>query len=169
VEARFDGGTISSEGGGILLRAVEKRVGILERFVACFTDHRDPTRIEHTVFELVSQRVFGLALGYEDLVDHDDLRHDPLLGVMVGRVDAAERPLAGKSTLNRLELTRAEATSSERYKKIVMDGDAVDRTLVDIFLAAHERPPHRIILDLDATDDPLHGKQEVYRPRFRGQ
>lgn len=160
VEARFDGGTISSDGGGVLLRAVENHVGVLDRFGRCFTDHRDPDRVEHSVLELVSQRVFGLALGYEDLVDHDELRHDPLLGVLVGRRDAGERALAGKSTLNRLELTLPGATSAERYKKIVLDEEAVDEMLVDVFLAAHDRPPPRIILDLDATDDPLHGRQE---------
>ncbi len=160
VEARFDGGTITSDGGALLLSATERRTSILRRFASCFTDHRDPARISHTAEELVSQRVYGLALGYEDLVDHDEWRHDPLVGVMLGRSEPGRRPLAGKSTLNRLELTPADATAAARYKKIVLGEDAVDRLLVDVFLEAHEAPPKEIILDLDATDDPLHGHQE---------
>jgi hypothetical protein len=170
VVARFDGGDITSDGGALLLREVESRTRILEQFADCFQDHRNPRLIEHSVKELVSQRVLGLALGYEDLNDHDDLRFDPLLAVAVGKEDpkgerrARQRDrgkaLAGKSTLNRLELTRADATSQERYKKIVMDGDAVDEVLIKVFLQAHSEPPEEIELDLDATDDPLHGKQE---------
>ncbi len=170
VIARFDGGDITSDGGALLLREVENRTRILEQFAGCFQDHRNPRLIEHTVKDLVSQRVLGLALGYEDLNDHDDLRFDPLLAVAVGKADpkgerrARQRDrgkaLAGKSTLNRLELTRADATSQERYKKIVMDGDAVDEVLIKVFLQAHSEPPEEIELDLDATDDPLHGNQE---------
>ncbi len=170
VVARFDGGHISSDGGGVLLGEVERRTGILRQFTGCFTDHRDPERVEHTVAELVAQRVYGLALGYEDLNDHDDLRRDPLLATLVGKAEPTgsdrmrERDvghaLAGKSTLNRLELTTPEAGPQSRYKKIVIDGAAVDRLLVDVFLQAHRRAPERLILDLDATDDPLHGKQE---------
>jgi len=170
VRAGFDGGTITSDAGGLLLREVEKRTGIIGRFAACFTDHRDAKRIEHGVRELVAQRVYGLALGYEDLNDHDQLRQDPLLAVLVEKEDptgesrARERDrgkaLAGKSTLNRLELTQAVVEEEERYKKIVLDEAAVDRTLVEIFLEAHEKAPAEIVLDLDATDDPLHGKQE---------
>lgn len=160
VEACFDGGAITSDGGALLLSATERRTSILRRFAGCFTDHRDPARVSHTTTELVSQRVFGLALGYEDLVDHDDWRHDPLLGVLLGRRDPGDRPLAGKSTLNRLELTPADATAADRYKKVVLDEGAVDRLLVDVFLEAHDAPPEEIIIDLDATDDPLHGQQE---------
>lgn len=170
IVARFDGGSITSDGGGLLLREVERRTGILRQFAACFTDHRDAGQIEHTVEELISQRVYGLALGYEDLNDHDELRRDPLLATLVGKADPLGRDrtrlrdrgaaLAGKSTLNRLELTRPETATSSRYKKIVLDGDAVDRLLVDAFVQAHHRTPKRIVLDLDATDDPLHGRQE---------
>jgi hypothetical protein len=170
VRAGFDGGTISSDAGGLLLREVEKRTGIVERFAACFTDHRDAERIEHGVRELVAQRVYGLALGYEDLNDHDQLRQDPLLAVLVEKEDptgesrARERDrgkaLAGKSTLNRLELTGAEVSEDERYKKIALDEAAVDRMLVEVFLQAHREAPPEIILDLDCTDDPLHGEQE---------
>jgi len=160
VRAQFDGGAISSDGGGLLLREVEKRVGIIGQFTACFTDHRRGERIEHRLEELVAQRVYGLALGYEDLNDHEELRHDPLLAVLVEKGDASRERLAGKSTLNRLELTAAQVAAQERYKKIVLDHGAVDRLLVDLFLQAHEQAPEQIVLDLDATDDPLHGNQE---------
>jgi hypothetical protein len=170
VRADFEGGTITSDGGGLLLREVEKRTGIVERFAGCFRDHRDPDRIEHTVRELVGQRVYGLALGYEDLNDHDQLRRDPMLAVMAEKKDprgesrVRERDqgkaLAGKSTLNRLELTKADASEKERYKKIVIDEEAVDRLLIQLFLESYAEPPREIVLDLDATDDPLYGKQE---------
>jgi len=170
VVGRFDGGAITSDGGGLLLREVEKRTGIIAQFAACFTDHRNPERIEHTVKELVAQRVYALALGYEDLNDHDPLRHDPLLAVLAEKADpsgesrARERDqgkaLAGKSTLNRLELTGEVVSEEERYKKIVMDQEAVDRMLVEVFLQAHRDAPQEIVLDLDATDDPVHGNQE---------
>jgi hypothetical protein len=168
VVARFDGGVITSDGGGVLLREVEKRTGIARQFAACFTDHRDPDLIEHPVQDLVAQRVYALALGYEDLNDHDELRRDPLLATLVGKADPtgrtrarardAGKALAGKSTLNRLELTTQQADS--RYKKIVLHEDRVDRLLVDLFLQGHTQAPRQIILDLDATDDPLYGKQE---------
>jgi hypothetical protein len=160
IRAQFDGGAISSDGGGLLLREVDKRTGIIRKFAACFTDYRDPERIEHRLEELVAQRVYGLALGYEDLNDHDQLRNDPLLAVLVEKSDPSQEVLAGKSTLNRLELTPATATAEARYKKIVLDHGAVDRLLVDLFLEAHGEAPQQIILDLDATDDPLYGKQE---------
>ncbi len=160
IRAQFDGGAITSDGGGLLLREVEKRIRILRQFAACFTDYRNPDLIEHPVEEMVAQRVYGLALGYEDLNDHEELRNDPLLAVLVEKADRGSPVLAGKSTLNRLELTQETASRKERYKKIVLDHGAVDRLLVDIFLAAQREEPKEIILDLDATDDPLHGKQE---------
>jgi hypothetical protein len=160
IRAQFDGGAITTEGGGLLLREVEKRIGIVRQFAACFRDYRDPDRIEHTLEELVAQRVYGLALGYEDLNDHEELRKDPLLAVLVEKSDPGEELLAGKSTLNRLELTSATASAKTRYKKIVADHAAVDGLFVDVFLAAHPQAPQQIILDLDATDDPLHGNQE---------
>jgi hypothetical protein len=160
IRAQFDGGAITSDGGGLLLREVEKRVGILHQFATCFTDYRNPDLIDHPVKELVAQRVYGLALGYEDLNDHDELRNDPLLAVLVEKEDPDKEALAGKSTLNRLELTGETASRKERYKKIVLDHGAVDRLLVEVFLQAHQEAPKEIILDLDATDDPLHGKQE---------
>jgi len=168
--ADFSGGDISSDGGGLHLREVEKRTGILERFARCFTDHRDQKRIEHSVLSLVSQRIMGLALGYEDLNDHDILAGDKLLAVLVGKNDPTGsdrkceqdkgKPLAGKSTLNRLELTPAHADSTHAYKKISIDTDAVDDLLVDVFLESSTDVPEQIILDVDATDDPLHGNQE---------
>jgi len=160
IRAQFDGGAITSEGGGLLLREVEKRVGIVRRFAGCFRDYRKADLIDHTVEELVAQRVYGLALGYEDLNDHEELRKDPLLAVLVEKCHPEEELLAGKSTLNRLELTPQAANAKARYKKIVADHAAVDRLLVDVFLAAHAQAPEQIILDLDATDDPLHGNQE---------
>jgi hypothetical protein len=170
VTGSFDGGYISSDGGGLLLRETERLVGVIRQFAGCFTDYRKPELIEHTVEELVGQRVYGLAHGYEDLNDHDRLRHDPLLAVLVGKSDPSghsrENPrdrgkaLAGKSTLNRLELTPADAGPAQRYKKIVINEDAVEQLFVDVFLQAHRQAPRRIVLDLDATDDPLHGNQE---------
>lgn len=169
VVGRFDGGTISSDGGGVLLREVEARTGILRQFAACFTDHRDADLIEHTVEELVAQRVYGLALGYEDLLDHDDLRHDPLLAALVGKDDPTGqdrsrdrdrgKPLAGKSTLNRLELTPAGASPDSRYKKIVGHLDRIEAFLVNVFLQAYTTAPQRIVIDLDTTFAPLHGHQ----------
>ena len=159
IRAQFDGGAITSDGGGLLLREVEKRIGILHQFAACFTDYRNPDLIEHPVKQLVAQRVYGLALGYEDLNDHEELRNDPLLAVLVEKEGPGSQVLAGKSTLNRLELTKETASRKERYKKIVLDHGAVDRLLVEVFLQAHREEPKEIILDLDATDDPLHGKQ----------
>jgi hypothetical protein len=170
VVGRFDGGQITSDGGGLLLREVERRTRILERFASCFTDHRSQERVEHQVSELVAQRVYGLALGYEDLNDHDQLRADPLMAVLAGKRDpeggdrrsAQDRgkALAGKSTLNRWELTKANANQRERYAKIVMKPEAIDDLLVDVFVEAHAASPEQIVLDLDATDDPLYGKQE---------
>ena len=170
VIGRFDGGRITSDGGGLLLREVDQRIGLLDRLAACFTDHRNPESIEHSVRDLVAQRVYGLALGYEDLNDHDDLRKDSTLALLVGKRDlTGERrvreqdrgnPLAASSTLNRLELGTPESASSDRYKRIAADNEAMDRLLVDLFLESYRKPPRKIWLDLDATDDPLHGQQE---------
>lgn len=169
VVARFDGGDITSDSGVMLLRAADDRVQLLEGFAACFQDFRDPTRIEHTVEEMARQRVYGLALGYEDLVDHDDLRRDPLLASVVGKRDPKGMKrrrrdrghgLAGSRTLNRLELSKPDGAARDRYRRIALDGDAVDELLVKVFLEAHRRAPRRIVLDLDATDDIVHGKQE---------
>ncbi|HZD92894.1 MAG TPA: IS1380 family transposase, partial [Candidatus Sulfotelmatobacter sp.] len=133
---------------------------MVRQFAACFRDYRNVDLIEHTVEELVAQRIYGLALGYEDLNDHEELRKDPLLAVLVEKCDPDREWLAGKSTLNRLELTPSTASAKARYKKIVADHAAVDRLFVEVFLAAHPQAPAQIILDLDATDDPLHGNQE---------
>lgn len=159
VVARFDGGALTSDGGAVLLREVERATGILGQFAGCFRDYRDPARTTHAVAALVRQRVYGLALGYEDLNDHDALRHDPLFAVLA-EADDLTAALAGKSTLNRLELSGATVAEAERYKKIAVDHAAVDRLLVDLFIQAHPTPPAEIVLDLDATDDPVHGAQE---------
>ena len=160
VVASFDGGTMTSDAGGLLLGAADRALGLVERFAACFTDRRRPELIEHAVRTLVGQRVFGMALGYEDLNDHDRLRHDPVMAVLAGKLAARRSdcaPVAGKSTLNRLELSRPQATP---YHKISHDPAAIEGLLVDLFVAAHSRAPRQIVLDLDATDDPLHGEQE---------
>lgn len=160
VEAAFDGGLVTSDTGSLLLGATDRAIGMMDRFAACFDDERRQDLIEHEVATLVSQRVFAIALGYEDLNDHDELRHDPMMAVLAGKLAARREdcaPVAGKSTLNRLELSRLEPT---RYHKISHNPVAIRHLLVDVFLEAHKRAPKQIILDLDATDDPLHGEQE---------
>ena len=171
VVGKFDGGKITSDGGSLLLREVEQRTGIIEQFSKCFTDYRNPVLTEHSVKELIAQRVYALALGYEDLNDHDELRTDPTLAVLVGKDDPEGKhrlrerdrgmALAGKSTLNRLELGKPGTVPSKgSYKKIIINPERVDKFFVDVFLQAYKIPPRQIVLDLDATDDPLHGNQE---------
>ena len=161
--AEFDGGRVTSDAGALLLGVTDRAIRLVDRFAACFRDGRHPAFVTHRVRSLVGQRIFGLALGYEDLVDHDDLRHDPVLGALLGRFkpdDAAPAPLAGKSTLNRLEHAPADAAGG-RYHKIGHDAAAIETVFVDLFLDAFRaKPPREIILDLDATDDPIHGHQE---------
>ncbi|HVP99500.1 MAG TPA: IS1380 family transposase [Roseiarcus sp.] len=166
VVAEFDGGALTSDAGGLLLGSADRTLDLVRRLSGCFRDARDPRFVEHSVATLIGQRVFGIALGYEDLNDHDELRHDPLMAVLAGKLKARREdcaPVAGKSTLNRLELSREVAT---RYHKISHDPAAIEALFVDLFLKAHARastraqPPRQIILDLDATDDPLHGHQE---------
>jgi hypothetical protein len=160
VEAAFDAGLVTSDAGGLLLGAADRAIDLVDRFAACFRDHRRQDLIEHAVTTLIGQRVFGIALGYEDLNDHDQLRHDPVLAVLAGKLSSTREtcaPVAGKSTLNRLELSREEPT---RYHKIAYDEAAIEALPVTLFLEAQQRPPRQIILDLDATDDPLHGHQE---------
>jgi len=161
VVAGFDGGTVSSDGGALLLKRADEAIHLVERLAGCFRDGRDQGAVEHSVRTLIGQRVFGMALGYEDLNDHDELRHDPVMGTLIGKLEARRKdcaPLAGKSTLNRLELHPLEGMS--RYHKIRPDGVAIERLFVDLFLDAHRAAPTEIVLDLDATDDPLHGHQE---------
>jgi hypothetical protein len=160
VVAAFDGGAITSDAGALLLGAADRAIKLTERFAACFHDERRQDLIEHEVVTLLAQRVFGIALGYEDLNDHDELRHDPMMAVLAGKLEARRddcAPVAGKSTLNRLELSRLEPT---RYHKISHNPIAIEQLMVDLLLEAHERPPQEIVLDLDATDDPVHGEQE---------
>src|SRR5258707_634561 len=157
VVARFDGGTITTDGGGLLLRETDQRLNLLSRLAECFLDARSPLLVEHTVEQLVSQRIYGLALGYEDLNDHEQLRQDPLLRVLAGKSDVEDSPLAGKSTLNRLELSDG---TPNRYKKITFWKDGIDELLVKVFLESHAAAPEEIVLDVDATDLPLHGEQE---------
>jgi hypothetical protein len=154
--ARFDGGTISSDGGAFLLRQTDKRLNLLPRLAGCFLDGRDPNLVEHSIEEMLAQRIYGLALGYEDISDHEQLRNDPVFGILAGRAELNE-PLAGKSTLNRMELGTG---INSRYKKITFWKEAVDELLVKVFLEAHPGAPSEIVLDVDTTDLPLHGKQE---------
>jgi hypothetical protein len=154
--ARFDGGTISSDGGAFLLRQTDKRLNLLPRLAECFLDGRNQQLIEHSILEMLSQRVYGLALGYEDINDHEQLRKDPVFGILAGGEEVNE-PLAGKSTLNRMELGTG---TKERYKKITFWKEALDELLVKVFLESHEEVPSQIVLDVDTTDLPLHGKQE---------
>ena len=170
VTVKFDGGHLTSDGGGVLLREVDRRIGLLERLAHCFRDHRNQAAVEHPVRDLLAQRIYALALGYEDLNDHDSLRADPLLALLVGKADVTGqnrsrrrdkgRPLASAAALNRLELSRPEEAAADRYKRIGADTARLDRLLWDLYLEAHDRAPQQIVLDLDATDDPLHGKQE---------
>ncbi len=157
VVASFDGGVMSSDGGAPLLRQVDRRLRLVDRLAGCFRDERDPLRVKHRLGEMLAQRVYAIALGYEDLNDHEQLRHDPLLGVLVNKRAAGEAPLAGKSTLNRLELS---AGNSNRYQKIHYRRRAIDALLVDLFIEAHVRAPEEIVIDLDTTDLALHGHQE---------
>ncbi|MBW7909618.1 MAG: IS1380 family transposase [Kiritimatiellae bacterium] len=170
VVASFDGGHLSSDGGALLLGELDRRLGVTAALSHCFSDHRDPDLIEHSVVELTRQRVFGLALGYEDLNDHNDLLREPLLALVLGKTDplgqtrrrASDqgKALASSSTLNRFELTPADANASHRYKKIVYHPQRIQALLVDLFLDSLGHAPDEIILDFDATDDPVHGNQE---------
>ncbi len=163
----------------LLLREVDRRLNLTERLAACFTDHRQPDLVEHTVPQLVAQRLYGLALGYEDRNDHDQLRADPLLAVLIGKAEPKGtdrrraqdqgKAGAGKSTLNRLELTPEKADAKARYKKIVYRQQPLDELLTDLFLEAHTEPPARIVLDPDATDDPVHGNTICRWPWRRGR
>jgi len=160
VVASFDGGAITSDAGALLLGATDRVLGLTRRLAACFKDSRNRAYTEHAVETLVMQRIVGIALGYEDLNDHDQIRHDPVLATLAGKLAATREdcaPLAGKSTLNRLELSRDEPT---RYARIAADTAAIEALFIDLFLDAHAKAPAQITLDLDATDDPLHGHQE---------
>jgi hypothetical protein len=164
VVADFDGGAITSDAGALLLGATDRAIRLVDRFAGCFSDGRAAKRIVHDLPAMIGQRVFGIALGHEDIVDHDELRHDPVLGAVLGRLEAKRpglAPLAGKSTLNRLEHAPDEALGGvDRYRRIGHDGQAIEALFVDLFLEAHDTAPERIVLDLDATDDPVHGHQE---------
>jgi len=159
VSARFSERQLSTEGGALLLRETDRKIELLSRVRQCFSDYRHPVWIVHELKELLAQRIYGLALGYEDVNDHEELRRDPLLAVLAGKRKVKE-PLAGKSTLNRLELTPAGSPLNDRYHKITYSTEALDSLLVDLFLEAHAKAPRQIVLDVDVTDTPLYGKQE---------
>jgi len=154
VEAGFTAGQVSSDGGSLLLRQADRKIKLLDRVAGCFVDGRSPFLIRHRLSEMLSQRIYGLALGYEDLNDHEQLRSDPLLGLLSGK-RKLEEPLAGKSTLNRLELVGR----TRRYHKIGYSAESIDRLLTDLYIESHAVPPAQIVLDLDATDVPLYGHQ----------
>lgn len=156
IVARFDGGSISSDGGAFLLRQTDRRLNLLPRLAECFMDGRNEKQVAHSVQEMLSQRIYGLALGYEDINDHEQLRHDPVFGILSGRAEL-EQPLAGKSTLNRMELGSGRP---DRYKKITFWKEALDELLVKVFIESYQQAPEQIILDVDTTDLPLHGRQE---------
>lgn len=161
VVAGFDGGQVTTDGGALLLKQVDEATRLSERAAACFIDGRKPWLVEHAVKTLVGQRIFGIALGYEDLNDHDELRKDPLFGILAGKVQARRadcEAVAGKSTLNRLELHPQAGDSP--YHKIMLNEQAMERLFVELFLDSHASAPTEIVLDLDATDAPLHGEQE---------
>jgi hypothetical protein len=165
VVADFGGGQITTDGGGLLLREVERVTGIIRGFAACFRDHRAQAWVEHSLDILVAQRVYGIALGYEDLNDHETLRRDPGFAVVTGQTDpTGERrwrerdrgaALAGKSTLNRLEPIPEGGNPDTRYHKVTVDGAQVETHWVDVFLRAHTEVPARIILDLDVSSGVL--------------
>ena len=165
VIVNFNGGTITSDAGLTLIAALDQKRQITARFAACFQDYRNPARVEHSLETLVAQRVYGLVQGYEDLNDHDELRHDPMFAVAVGKLSATDvacAPLAGKSTLNRIEHCPATVTNRQesRYHRIGHDPKAIERLFVELFLESHSQPPRQIVLDLDVTDDQVHGNQE---------
>ena len=157
--AAFDGGPITSDAGALLLRQVDQRLSLIDQVADCFTDHRNPSRIQHSLRTLIAQRIVAIALGYEDVNDHDQLRHDPLMALFSEKSWGDSAPLAGKSTLNRFEL--APSDGPDRYHKIDHDHEALQALLVELFSQAHSQPPDSITLDLDATDDPLHGEQQL--------
>ncbi len=168
VRARFSGQLMSSDGGGLILGEVDGRLGLIDRLAVCFADHRNPNAVTHSVRELIAQRVYGIALGYEDLNDHDALRSDPVLAMLCGKKDVTGsdrrgKPLASAATLNRLENSAPDAAPADRYRRIAANFQAMDDLLCDLFLEAHPRPPKRIVLDLDVTDDPVHGEQQEGR------
>jgi len=170
VLADFQGGNITSDAGGLLLGDINRGKRVIERFTHCFTDFRNHKLIDHKLKELLAQRIYGIALGYEDLNDHDRLRCDPLLATLVGKADPLGesrkreedkgKAMAGKSTLNRLELTPGDAGKKSRYKKIVYHPERIERFFVEMFLASYEQAPEKIIIDVDTTDDAIHGNQE---------
>jgi hypothetical protein len=159
VVAEFSGGTVTSDSGALLLRQVDRRIGFLHRLAACFDDFRSPWLTQHSVEQMLAQRVYALALGYEDLNDHDQLRRDPLMSMLAGKREP-EQLLASKSTLCRLERTTAEGAAQDRYKKVRYNPAAIDQLLVEMFLESRPEAPEQIVLDLDVTDTPLHGRQE---------
>jgi hypothetical protein len=159
IVVKNDGDVASSDGGLVILRQIEQRRAFISRLASCCRDHRLKGKTNYSVFELLAQRIFGICLGYEDLNDHDQWRNDPVLGMACGR-DPESGNLAGKSTLNRLELSACDGSGEDRYHRLEWDSTAIRQFFVDAFISSHDKPPAQIVLDFDATDDPVHGDQE---------
>ncbi len=158
VEASFSKGHITSDGGLLLIREIDKKFKITEQFAHCFTDYRNPKSCKYTLKQLVTQRIYGLCAGYEDLNDHDKLKEDPFFAFLSGK----EKEIAGKSTLNRLELSSRDLDEADehRYKRIVANEEKIEKLLVDLYLQSYKKPPKSITIDFDSTDIEIYGNQE---------
>ncbi len=175
VIADFTGGKITSDAGIVLLAELDKKLKITEKFAKCFRDNRDSSYVKYSVHKLLAQRVYGIGLGYEDVNDHDKLRYDPALAIALGKLDFINSTpdiLAGKSTINRLEYCPETIINQKqsRYHKIETDSQAIEKAFVEIFLASYKKPPRQIVLDMDVTDDQVHGNQEgaFFNPYYKG-
>jgi len=173
--ANFEGGKITSDAGIVLMAELDKKLKITSRFAECFRDYRDPSKVNYSVHQLLAQRVYGIALGYEDVNDHDKLRYDPALAIALSKlnfIDSPEPWLPGKSTINRLEYCPERVTNQPEspYHRIEHQPQEIEKTFVDIFLESYQKPPRHIILDLDVTDDQVHGNQEgaFFNKYYRG-
>jgi hypothetical protein len=165
VVVNFQGGQVISDAGLSLIAEIDRKLQITSRLAVCFKDYRKPNRIDHSIESLITQRIYGLLMGYEDLNDHEELRHDPMFALALGKrigVDNEPVILAPKSTLNRLEHCpeNVEQGADSRYHKIGHSPSEIESLFVNIFLESYSKEPRQIILDLDVTDDLVHGNQE---------
>lgn len=165
VIANFEGGRITSNAGIVLIAELDKKLGLTARFAKCFRDYRNSSYVDYSVYELLAQRVYGIVLGYEDVNDHDKLRYDPSLAIALEKlnfIDSNTALLAGKSTINRLEYCPETIVDQResRYHKIEHQPKEIEQAFVEIFLESYKQPPRQIILDMDVTDDSVHGSQE---------
>ena len=165
VIANFDGGKITSNAGIVLMAELDKKLKITAKFADCFQDNRNSSYVDYSVHQLLAQRIYGIALGYEDINDHDKLRHDPALEIALSKlnlINADLGVLAGKSTINRLEYCPETIIKQEesRYHRIEHQPQEIEKAFIDIFLQSYKKPPKQIVLDMDVTDDQVHGNQE---------